>query len=167
MRSASASAGSCTAPTCRPLVCTGASVSIDTTAAFPALRWRSKIDGAAGSVVAGAALRRATSSFLVTSSVVRSAMRSPYGIIVVNWPAMENWIIPPQLHRHFEVLLSAGMLAICTVADPGAHGAEVTGMHGIGVSTPSAAAVAAATVGLAMDWHIANGGMFAMGLLSM
>ena len=39
-------------------------------------------------------------------------------------------------------------------------------MHGIGVSTPSAAAVAAATVGLAMLLHIPNGIMFTNGLLS-
>lgn len=39
-------------------------------------------------------------------------------------------------------------------------------MHGIGVSTPSAAAVAAATVGLAMLLHIPNGRMFTNGLLS-
>ena len=36
-------------------------------------------------------------------------------------------------------------------------------MHGIGVSTPSAAAVAAATIGLASDVHIPNGGMLTTG----
>ena len=65
-----------------------------------------------------------------------------------------------------EVLFSAGIPPIMQVADPGTQGA-VTGMHGIGVSTPSAAAVAAATVGLAMDMHIPNGGMFTMGAQSM
>jgi hypothetical protein len=39
-------------------------------------------------------------------------------------------------------------------------------MQGIGVNTPKAAAVAAATVGLAIDIHIPNGGMFTKGLLS-
>jgi hypothetical protein len=37
----------------------------------------------------------------------------------------------------------------------------------MGVKTPSAAAVAAATVGLAIDWHMPKGGILAIGLLSM
>lgn len=64
-------------------------------------------------------------------------------------------------------LLSAGILAINTVGAPGAHGAAVAGMHGMGVSTPKAAAVAAATVGFAGLVHMANGRMFTIGLLSM
>jgi hypothetical protein len=40
-------------------------------------------------------------------------------------------------------------------------------MQGMGVSTPIAADVADATVGLANDWHIPNGAMFTIGLLSM
>jgi len=51
-----------------------------------------------------------------------------------------------------------------TVAAPGAQGALVAGMQGIGVSTPDAAAVAEATVGLARDWHMPNGAIFTMGL---
>lgn len=47
-----------------------------------------------------------------------------------------------------------------TVGAPGAHGAAVTGMHGIGVSTPIAAAVTNATVGLARLVHMPNGMMF-------
>lgn len=54
-----------------------------------------------------------------------------------------------------------------TVGLPGAHGATVTGMQGIGVKTPNAAAVAAATVGLARLEHMPNGMMFIKGLLSM
>jgi hypothetical protein len=42
----------------------------------------------------------------------------------------------------------------------------VTGTHGIGVITPSFAAVAAATVGLAIELHMPNGKMFTIGLLS-
>jgi len=53
------------------------------------------------------------------------------------------------------------------VGAPGAHGAGKTGTQGIGVSTPSAADVAAATVGFANDEHIPNGGTFTIGLLSM
>jgi hypothetical protein len=59
-------------------------------------------------------------------------------------------IMPPQLHMHFEELLSAGMFSTRTVGDPGVQGAAMAGTHGIGVSTPSAAAVAAATIGLAI-----------------
>jgi hypothetical protein len=70
------------------------------------------------------------------------------------------------LHIHLELLFSAGILATRTVGDPGAQGAAVTGTQGIGVSTPKAAAVAAATVGLAGELHMPNGVMFMIGLLS-
>src|SRR5438067_3794652 len=66
---------------------------------------------------------------------------------------------------HLDVLLSAGIPPIMQVAEPGTHGA-VTGMQGIGVNTPNAAAVAAATMGFAMDMHTPNGGMFAIGMQS-
>jgi hypothetical protein len=59
------------------------------------------------------------------------------------------------------------MFAIRTVGAPGAHGAGITGTQGIGVNAPKAAAVAAATVGFAIDEHIPNGMMFTIGLLSM
>ena len=41
---------------------------------------------------------------------------------------------------------------------PGAQGA-VTGMQGIGVSTPSAAAVAASIIGLSIDMHMTKDGI--------
>jgi hypothetical protein len=47
------------------------------------------------------------------------------------------------------------------------HGAGVTGTQGMGVRTPSAAAVADATTGLAIDRHNPKGMMFNIGLLSM
>ncbi len=67
---------------------------------------------------------------------------------------------------HLDELFNAGILPISTVGEPGAHGAAVTGMHGIGVNAPSAAAVAEATVGLARDWHMPKGNMLTIGLLS-
>src|SRR5689334_19578883 len=73
---------------------------------------------------------------------------------------------PPQMHISLLVLSSAGALHSMTVGAPGTHGAGVLGTHGIGVNTPIAAAVAAATVGLAGDWHMPNGGMLAIGLWS-
>ncbi len=54
-----------------------------------------------------------------------------------------------------------------TVGEPGTQGAAVTGIQGIGVSTPSAAAVAAITVGLAIEVHMPKGKIFTIGLLSM
>ncbi len=72
-------------------------------------------------------------------------------------------ITPPQLQRHLESLFKAGILAISTVGAPGSHGAIVIGMHGCGVSTPSAAAVAAATSGLASDMHVPNGAILTNG----
>ena len=74
---------------------------------------------------------------------------------------------PPQLHMHLEVFVKAGMLPIWTVGEPGAHGAAMTGTQGAGVNTPSLAAVAAATAGLDIVWHMPKGNMFTMGLLSM
>ena len=53
-----------------------------------------------------------------------------------------------------------------TAEEPGTHGAGVTGMQGIGVNTPNAAAVAAATVGFAKLLHIPKGSTFTKGLLS-
>ena len=67
------------------------------------------------------------------------------------------------MHISLEVSSSAGMLAISTVGAPGTQGAGVFGMHGVGVSTPSAAAVAAAVVGLARLVHGPNGMMFIIG----
>ena len=52
------------------------------------------------------------------------------------------------------LLLRAGFPHAITVGEPGAHGAAQAGIQGIGVSTPRAAAVAAATVGLAGLLHI-------------
>jgi hypothetical protein len=58
------------------------------------------------------------------------------------------------------------MLPSSKVGVPVTHGAGVAGTQGIGVSTPNAAAVAAATTGLAGDIHIPNGMMLTIGLLS-
>lgn len=49
----------------------------------------------------------------------------------------------------------------------GAQGAVITGTHGIGVSTPIAAAVAEATVGFDIDWHMPKGIMLVIGAISM
>ena len=76
-------------------------------------------------------------------------------------------ITPPQLHISFEELLRVGMFPSNTFGFPGAHGAMVMGMHGIGVNTPSAAAVAAATMGLAILMQVPKGRIFMNGLLSM
>src|SRR6266481_5131017 len=74
---------------------------------------------------------------------------------------------PPQLHMQVHVLLSAGMPPIMQVDEPGVQGEVVTGMQGIGVNTPRAAAVAEATVGLAIDVHMPKVGMFVIGIKSM
>ena len=86
---------------------------------------------------------------------------------VVTWPGEVIVITPPHRQLQVEVLSKAGMLAICTVAAPGVHGATVLGTHGIGVRTPMAADVADATVGFASDMHIPKVGMFTIGLESM
>src|SRR5690242_955806 len=76
-------------------------------------------------------------------------------------------ITPAHMHMHLDVLSSAGWLPIITVGAPGTQGAVVAGMQGIGVSTPKAAAVAAATVGLAGDMHMPKGMMLTIGMWSM
>ena len=65
-----------------------------------------------------------------------------------------------------QVLLRAGMPPTSTVALPGTQVPAGTGTQGIGVRTPSAAAVAAATAGFAIDEHIPNGMTLAIGLQS-
>src|SRR5512144_1998942 len=74
---------------------------------------------------------------------------------------------PPQVHMSLQLLSTAGIPPFMTFVLPGTQGAAVTGTHGIGVSTPRAAAVAAATVGLAADVHAPNGGMFMTGAKSL
>jgi len=56
---------------------------------------------------------------------------------------------------------------VSTVGDPGTQGATRAGTHGMGVNTPSAAAVAAMTVGLAILWHMPKVGTLANGRLLM
>ena len=71
---------------------------------------------------------------------------------------------PAHMHISLQVLSSDGWLPSRFVGAPGTQGEGVLGMHGIGVSTPSAADVAAATVGLARLMHTPNGMMLTMGL---
>jgi hypothetical protein len=66
----------------------------------------------------------------------------------------------------FDELFNVGILASKTVGEPGTQGAVVMGIQGIGTSAPIAAAEAAATIGLAIDWHIPNGRILTIGLLS-
>jgi hypothetical protein len=67
---------------------------------------------------------------------------------------------------HLEVLFKAGKLLMRTVGEPTIQGATVTGTQGMGVSTPQAAAVAEATVGLLGVLHMPKGGMLAIGAKS-
>jgi hypothetical protein len=67
---------------------------------------------------------------------------------------------------HLDELLRAGDFRKVTVDEPGAH-ATVTGIHGVGVSTPLAADVADAVVGFVRDEHIPNVGIFVTGIASL
>ncbi len=67
------------------------------------------------------------------------------------------------MHMQVWVLSNAGMFPISTVGAPGTQGEAVTGIHGIGVNTPDAAAVADATVGFDGVMHMPNGMMFTIG----
>lgn len=71
---------------------------------------------------------------------------------------------PAQVHMRVWVLSRIGILPSTMVGTPATHGAGVAGTQGIGVSTPAAAVVAAATVGLVGAEHIPNGMMFTIGM---
>lgn len=70
---------------------------------------------------------------------------------------------PPQMHISCDTLSSVGKFASRTVGAPAIQGAGVLGMQGMGVKTPKAAAVAAATTGLAGDVHMPKGMILTMG----
>lgn len=72
-------------------------------------------------------------------------------------------IWPPQVQIHLHVVSSVGMNPVVTEVLPVIQGATVMGMQGIGVSTPKAAAVAAATVGLAILIHVPKVGILTSG----
>jgi hypothetical protein len=76
-------------------------------------------------------------------------------------------MMPPHMQVQVEVLVSAGRPPTSTVGEPGAHGVVTAGIHGCGVNTPSAAAVAAMTCGFAGLIHIAKGIMLTCGTESM
>ena len=87
--------------------------------------------------------------------------------IIYTCPEFTKSITPPHMHISLLVLVSVGKPWVSTCGFPGAQGAVVQGTHGIGVSTPQAAEVADATVGLARERHIPKVGILTIGLLSM
>lgn len=96
----------------------------------------------------------------------RSHRPTAQPVVVFVWPAWVIEILPPHAHMQLLSDVSAGTPATDTVGDPGAHGPAMTGMHGCGVSTPSAALVAAATWGFEGVVHMPKVGMFAIGFMS-
>lgn len=74
--------------------------------------------------------------------------------------------VPPHEHIQVPELESNVRPWMVTVGAPGFHGLVVAGTQGIGVSTPSAAAVALATVGLEGERHRPNVGMLTMETMS-
>ena len=55
------------------------------------------------------------------------------------------------MHLNLDELLRVGILPSSCVGEPGIQGAMVMGIQGMGVNAPKAAAVAAITMGFAMD----------------
>lgn len=84
----------------------------------------------------------------------------------VIWPAEETEMAPPHKQVSMQVLLSAGILPIVTVVEPGIQGATVFGIHGAGENTPALAAVAAITAGLVGAEHMPKGIMLFIGVKS-
>lgn len=72
-------------------------------------------------------------------------------------PASVTEMVPAQAQVHCDASSRAGTPPVETWAAPGVHGVR-TGWQGWGVRVPPAALVAAATCGLAGDWHSPNGG---------
>ncbi len=71
-----------------------------------------------------------------------------YGIKTVVCAGWTILMTPAHMQISVAMASSAGIDPISTVgAPPGIHGAVVAGTHGMGVKTPSAAAVAAITAG--------------------
>jgi hypothetical protein len=74
---------------------------------------------------------------------------------------------PSHEHKQVDALFSALILPYDTAGAPGFQGVVVAGTHAIGVSTPSAAAVAVITAGLVGLEHMPKGAMFSVGTKSM
>lgn len=67
----------------------------------------------------------------VRGGVVKTRLlRRDYLTLVVTWPGKVMVMTPPHVHMHLDVAVSAGVLPMRTVGDPGAHGADVTGIQG-------------------------------------
>ncbi len=81
-------------------------------------------------------------------------------------PGKVTLMMPPQAQLQMAPAQTAGVPPIKVVALGGSQGPAGTGTQGIGVKTPRAAAVAAATVGLERLVHIPNGGMLSSGTIS-
>jgi hypothetical protein len=76
-------------------------------------------------------------------------------------------ITPPQAQLQVERLVKAGKTPILALIAPGFQGPKGTGIQGMGVNTPAAAEVAAATAGLAREVHIPKGAILVTGIKSM
>lgn len=87
-------------------------------------------------------------------------------VIIFTVPGKLILIEPPYTHISVESEVNAGFPPIRTVGLPGAQGAIVAGIQGMGVRTPMAAAVAAATIGFAILLHMPNGMILTSGTLS-
>jgi hypothetical protein len=75
-------------------------------------------------------------------------------------------IMPPHVHMQVLSLSRIGILESIILGFTGIQGDNVIGMQGIGVKTPKAAAVAAATIGFEGDEQVPKGRMFSMGTLA-
>jgi hypothetical protein len=73
---------------------------------------------------------------------------------------------PAYEQFNIQLASSIGMPPKKTEADPGLHGPAGAGMHGMGVRTPRAAAVAAATAGFARLIQTPKEGTFSIGMIS-
>jgi hypothetical protein len=104
---------------------------------------------------------RAVKLLFVTENVIKVVLYK-----TVNCPGIVILIIPPHMHVHISPLQTTGPVGMMTIGFEGSQGATVAGMHGIGVNTPRAAAVADATVGLVIVEHIPNVMIFTIGIIS-
>lgn len=86
---------------------------------------------------------------------------SLYFTFILACPGFTMEMTPaPLLHIILQSLVKQGFPFIKIDGFVGIHIPAAIGIHGCGVNTPKAAAVAAATCGLAIDVHIPNGPTF-------
>ena len=90
-----------------------------------------------------------------------------FQIFRLTCPGAPILIVPPHPHNSWQPAVKHGLPQYDTFEFSTVHVPTGTGEQGPGVNTPSAAAVAAAVAGFAIEIQFPKGGMFVMGAQSL